>query len=199
MSEQWICEHCDRPLRPFKTKAADYPGTCSARTRTCCNTCADRVDGGIPLPGRDYECSRCHKTVATALPKPKGRPGPAPGGVCLPCATARGRGAPAVRDTHCIDCGGYMVMTTAEKHEIPGSVYRNDASQCRGCYYQDHKFAGVDETDVVALDPVEGLEAFLRARRVRKANQARLEAVRRTQRARAADYARRVAPGRVAS
>lgn len=193
MSEQWVCEHCGRRLRPFKAKAADYPGAFRPRTMTCCDTCAVRMAEGIPLPGHDYDCKRCHKTVATELPRPKGKPAPAPGGLCKSCSSAVGGGAPAVRRTHCMGCEKYMVTSTAEKHQKPGSVYRHDASRCRLCYYQDEKYAGVDEADVVALDPVEGLEAFLRARRARKANQARLEEVRRTQRARMADYARRLA------
>lgn len=193
MTEQWVCEHCGRRLRPFKAKAADYPGAFRPRTMTCCDTCAVRMAEGIPLPGHDYECTRCHKTVATELPRPKGKPAPAPGGLCKSCSSAVGGGAPAVRRTHCVGCERYMVNDAEQKHQIPGSVYRHDASRCRLCYYQDEKYAGVDEADVVALDPVEGLEAFLRARRARKANQARLEAVRRTQRARMADYARRLA------
>lgn len=176
MSEQWVCEHCGRRLRPFKARVAEYPGTCRPRTMTCCDTCAVRMADGIPLPGHDYECSRCHKTVATELPKPKGRPGPAPGGLCQPCATARAKGAPAVRNTHCMGCGCFMVTTPAERHEIQGSVYRHDASQCRKCYDRAKKFADVDEPDLPPLDPVEGLAVYLRARRARKARQARADA-----------------------
>lgn len=199
MTEQWVCEHCGRRLRPFKAKIVDYPGTCRAQAMTCCTTCAARIADGIPLPDNDYEYSRCHKMVATELPKPKGRPGPAIGGVCLPCAAARGKGSPTVRSTHCVDCGGYMVTTTEEKHEIAWSVYRHNASQCSKCYYRAKRSSDVDEPELPRFDPAEGLDAFLRARRARKANQARLEAARRTQRARAADYSRRVGPRRVAS
>lgn len=176
MSKQWICQHCDRPLRPFKAKAADYPGTCRPRTMTCCDTCAVRMADGIPLPGRDYECSRCHKTVATELPKPKGRPGPAPGGVCQPCAAAKAKGAPTVRNTHCMGCGGFMVTSQEDKREIPGSVYRHDASQCRVCYERAKKFADFDEPELPRLDPAEDLAMYLRARRARLARKARADA-----------------------
>ena len=178
MSEQWVCEHCGRRMRPFKAKAADYPGAFRPRTMTCCDTCAVRMAEGIPLPGHDYECKRCHKTVATELPKPKGKPAPAPGGLCKSCSSAVGGGAPAVRRTHCMGCEKYMVTSTAEKHQIPGSVYRHDASQCRLCYDRAKKFADVDEPEVPRLDPAEDLAMYLRARRARKAKQARVEAAR---------------------
>ena len=176
MSEQWVCEHCGRPLRPFKAKVAEYPGTCRPRTMTCCDTCAVRMAEGIPLPGHDYECTRCHKTVATELPKPKGRPGPAPRGVCLPCTRALTKGAPTVRETHCVSCGGFMVMNPKDKRDIPGSVYRHDASQCRICYERAKKFADVDEPDLPRVDPAEALAMYLRARRARIARKARADA-----------------------
>ena len=176
MSEQWVCEHCGRRLRPFKAKAADYPGAFRPRTMTCCDTCAVRMAEGIPLPGHDYECSRCHKTVATELPRPKGKPAPAPGGLCKSCSSAVGGGAPAVRRTHCMGCEKYMVTSTAEKHQNPGSVYRHDASQCRLCYDRAKKFADVDEPEVPRLDPAEDLAMYLRARRARIARKARADA-----------------------
>lgn len=71
-----------------------------------------------------------------------------------------------------------MVTSTAEKHQIPGSVYRHDASQCRLCYDRAKKFADVDEPEVPRLDPAEDLAMYLRARRARKAKQARVEAAR---------------------
>ena len=178
MTEQWVCEHCGRRLRPFKAKAADYPGAFRPRTMTCCDTCAVRMAEGIPLPGNDYECTRCHKTVATGLPRPKGKPAPAPGGLCKSCSSAVGGGAPAVRRTHCMGCEKYMVTSTAEKHQIPGSVYRHDASQCRLCYDRAKRFADVDEPEVPRLDPAEDLAIYLRGRRARKAKQARVEAAR---------------------
>ena len=176
MSEQWVCEHCGRRLRPFKAKAADYPGAFRPRTMTCCQTCAVRMKEGIPLPGRDYECSRCHKAVSTELPKPKGVPGPAPGGVCLPCSSALAGGAPAVRDTHCVDCGRYMVTNRAGKREIPGSVYRYDASKCRICFDRAKRPVHVDEPDLPRLDPEEALAMYLRGRRARLARKARADA-----------------------
>ena len=176
MSEQWVCEHCGRRLRPFKAKAAEYPGAFRPRTMTCCDTCAVRMAEGIPLPGRDYECSRCHKMVATGLPKPKGRPGPAPGGVCQSCASAKAKGAPEVRETHCMGCGEYMVTSTAEKHRVPGSVYRYNASQCNKCYYWGQNNEDVDEPDLPRLDPAEDLAMYLRARRARLARKARTDA-----------------------
>ena len=176
MSEQWVCEHCGRALRPFNAKVSEYPGTSRPRTRTCCDTCAVRMADGIPLSGNDYECSRCHKAVATALPKPKGRPGPAPGGVCQPCAAAKAKGAPAVRETHCMGCGEYMVTSTAEKHQNPGSVYRYNASQCRMCYYWDQNNEGADVPELPRLDPAEDLAIYLRGRRARIARKARADA-----------------------
>lgn len=176
MSEQWVCEHCGRRLRPFKAKAAEYPGAFRPRTMTCCDTCAVRMAEGIPLPGRDYECSRCHKMVATELPKPKGRPGPAPGGMCLSCTRALTRGAPAVHETHCVDCGCFMVTSRAENHEIPGSVYRHNSSKCRKCYYLDQKFADVEKPELPRFDPEEALAMYLRARRARLARKARADA-----------------------
>ena len=176
MSEQWVCEHCGRRLRPFKAKAADYPGAFRPRTMTCCDTCAVRMAEGIPLPGRDYECPRCHKMVATELPKPKGRPGPAPGGVCQPCSSALTKGAPTVRNTHCMGCGGFMVTSQADKRDIPGSEYRHDASQCRKCYDRAKKFADVDEPELPRLDPAEDLAIYLRGRRARLARKARADA-----------------------
>ena len=176
MSTDWICEHCGRRLRPFKAKAADYPGAFRPRTMTCCDTCAVRMAEGIPLPGHDYECSRCHKTVATELPRPKGKPAPAPGGLCKSCSSAVGGGAPAVRRTHCMGCEKYMVTSTAEKHQIPGSVYRHDASQCRKCYERAKKFADLDEPELPRLDPAEDLAMYLRARRARLARKARADA-----------------------
>ena len=175
MTEQWVCEHCGRRLRPFKAKAADYPGAFRPWSTTCCATCAVRKAEGIPLPGQDYECSRCHKMVATELPKPKGRPGPAPGGVCQSCAAAVAKGAPAVRNTHCVDCGGYMVTSAAERREIPGAVYRNDTSQCTKCYVRSQKPANVEEP-VEPLEPAKDLAVYLRGRRARLARKARADA-----------------------
>lgn len=176
MTEQWVCEHCGRRLRPFKAKAADYPGAFRPRTMTCCDTCAVRMAEGIPLPGHDYECKRCHKTVATELPRPKGKPAPAPGGLCKSCSSAVSGGAPAVRRTHCMGCEKYMVNDTEQKHQIPESVYRHDASQCRKCYERAKKFADVDVPEPPRLDPAADLAVYLRARRARLARKARADA-----------------------
>lgn len=176
MTEQWVCEHCGRALRPFKAKAADYPGAFRPRTMTCCDTCAVRMADGIPLPGHDYECTRCHKTVATELPRPKGKPAPAPCGLCKSCSSAVGGGAPAVRRTHCMGCEKYMVTSTEQKHQIPGSEYRHDASQCRKCYDRAKKFADLEEPELPRLDPAEDLAMYLRARRARIARKARAHA-----------------------
>ena len=69
-----------------------------------------------------------------------------------------------------------MVTSTAEKHQIPGSVYRHDASQCRKCYERAKKFADLDEPELPRLDPAEDLAMYLRARRARLARKARADA-----------------------
>ena len=73
-------------------------------------------------------------------------------------------------------CEKYMVNDTEQKHQIPGSVYRHDASQCRVCYERAKKFADVDEPELPRLDPAEDLAMYLRGRRARLARKARADA-----------------------
>lgn len=87
------CRHCNRPLRPYKTPATDYPGTVFKANATECGSCRNaRSRGTGPvarfklLPGTP--CLGCRKPLRTrrsTLPSHPGTRAHRAGGYCTTC------------------------------------------------------------------------------------------------------------------
>ena len=82
-----VCEHCQREMRDREVRAADSPELVTRMSNTCCDDCYRRIKRGIPVPGNDYKCARCHRWVDTSYQDNR-RVKPSSDGVCRTCRRA---------------------------------------------------------------------------------------------------------------
>lgn len=61
-----VCTGCQRPMRPWGAKPADWPGTVKRNSSTTCNSCHDRSKRGVearPAAVGAGPCTHCGKTM----------------------------------------------------------------------------------------------------------------------------------------
>lgn len=174
------CDGCDRVM--WREGEVKPPGAARFAGKGMCASCRARVRLRVPLPGNDFKCAKCGKSVDTSYGGSGVRP--SSNGMCARCGTsAAAKGKPAwvtYAGEMCAGGCGFELFSSNQK-PVEGKRRHLKQGMCYPCYRRATK-APLDEAQALVLVPE--LSAMMRARKARQEKQARVE------KARAVEYAR---------